>query len=106
MERDDSFCRRGKLGPRFIGPLKIVAWGGKVAYRLESPSEWTWEPEDEMRQNYPELFQSKKRKKREIFRIPIRIARLWEIGSFSLVNRRIVVKFGQRLHDSQFSDLT
>ncbi|KAJ9546834.1 hypothetical protein OSB04_019377 [Centaurea solstitialis] len=28
-----------KLGPRFIGPLKIVAWVGKVAYRLESPLE-------------------------------------------------------------------
>ncbi|KAJ9546743.1 LOW QUALITY PROTEIN: hypothetical protein OSB04_019286 [Centaurea solstitialis] len=30
---------RRKLGPRFIGPLKIVAWVGKVAYRLESPLE-------------------------------------------------------------------
>ncbi|KAJ9544840.1 hypothetical protein OSB04_024547 [Centaurea solstitialis] len=32
--------------------------------------------------------------------------RSWEIGSFSLVNRRIVVKFGQRLHDSFFFNLT
>ncbi|KAJ9542440.1 LOW QUALITY PROTEIN: hypothetical protein OSB04_028946 [Centaurea solstitialis] len=33
------FRKRRKLGPRFIGPLKIVAWVGKVAYRLESPLE-------------------------------------------------------------------
>ncbi|KAJ9561466.1 hypothetical protein OSB04_006626 [Centaurea solstitialis] len=40
------------------------------------------------------------------FEIPIRIAQPWEIGSFSLVNRRIVVKFEQRLHDSSFFNLT
>ncbi|KAJ9545159.1 hypothetical protein OSB04_024866 [Centaurea solstitialis] len=121
------FRKRGKLGPRFIGPFKVVARVGKVAYRLELPpelslihdtfhvsqlrkcladesahipiddiqvderlnyverpiailerktkslrnkeiglvkvqwehrkgSEWTWEPEAEMRSNYPELF--------------------------------------------------
>lgn len=121
------FRKRGKLGPRFIGPFKIIARVGKVAYRLELPpelsqihntfhvsqlrkcladesahipiddiqvderlnyverpiailerktkslrnkeiglvkvqwqhrkgSEWTWEPEDEMKRNYPELF--------------------------------------------------
>ncbi|KAJ9561160.1 hypothetical protein OSB04_006320 [Centaurea solstitialis] len=33
------FRKRRKLGQRFIGPLKIVAWVGKVAYRLESPLE-------------------------------------------------------------------
>ncbi|KAJ9557882.1 hypothetical protein OSB04_012496 [Centaurea solstitialis] len=120
------FRKRGKLGPRFIGPFEIVAHVGKVAYRLELPpelsqihntfhvsqlrkyladesahipiddiqvderlnyverpiavlerktktlrnkevgivkvqwehrkgSEWTWEPEDEMRRNYPNL---------------------------------------------------
>ncbi|KAJ9552882.1 hypothetical protein OSB04_016927 [Centaurea solstitialis] len=120
------FRKRGKLGPRFIGPFKVVARVGKVAYRLELPpelslihdtfhvsqlrkcladesahipiddiqvderlnyverpiailerktkslrnkeiglvkvqwehrkgSEWTWEPEAEMRSNYPEL---------------------------------------------------
>ena len=119
--------KRGKLGPRFIGPFKVIARVGKVAYRLELPpelsqihntfhvsrlrkcladesahvpindiqvderlnyverpiailerkinslrnkeiglvkvqwqhrkgSEWTWEPEEKMRSNYPELF--------------------------------------------------
>ena len=119
--------KRGKLGPRYIGPYKVIARVGKVAYRLELPeelslihntfhvsqlrkcvvdesaviplediqiderlnyvekpiavlerktkalrnktinlvkvqwqhrkgSEWTWEPESEMRANYPDLF--------------------------------------------------
>ncbi|KAJ9542679.1 LOW QUALITY PROTEIN: hypothetical protein OSB04_029185 [Centaurea solstitialis] len=121
------FRKRGKLGPRYIGPFTILARVGKVAYRLELPallgqihstfhisqfrkcladetahiplddiqvdeslnyverpvavldrkvkrlrnkeigivkiqwqhrkgSEWTWEPEVEMREHYPELF--------------------------------------------------
>ncbi|KAI3735903.1 hypothetical protein L6452_15427 [Arctium lappa] len=121
------FRKRGKLGPRYIGPYKVIARVGKVAYRLELPdelslihntfhvsqlrkcvtdetvviplediqiderlnyvekpiaiierktktlrnkvislvkvqwqhrkgSEWTWEPETEMRKDYPELF--------------------------------------------------
>ncbi|KAJ9562865.1 hypothetical protein OSB04_008025 [Centaurea solstitialis] len=33
------FRKRGKLGPRFIGPYKIIARVGKVAYRLELPNE-------------------------------------------------------------------
>ncbi|KAJ9538563.1 hypothetical protein OSB04_031296 [Centaurea solstitialis] len=33
------FRKRGKLGPRFIGPYKIIARVGKVAYRLELPDE-------------------------------------------------------------------
>ena len=121
------FRKRGKLGPRYVGPFKVTTRVGKVAYRLELPaelssihntfhvsqlrkcvadetsvvpleditvdeglnyvekpiaildkktretrggqvalvkvqwqhrkgSEWTWEPEDEMRQHYPSLF--------------------------------------------------
>ena len=33
------FRKRGKWGPRYIGPYKIIAHVGKVAYRLELPDE-------------------------------------------------------------------
>ena len=33
------FRKRGNLGPRYIGPFRIVVRVGRVAYRLELPEE-------------------------------------------------------------------
>nr|GEU35697.1 pentatricopeptide repeat-containing protein At1g80270, mitochondrial-like [Tanacetum cinerariifolium] len=69
------FGKRGKLNLRFIGPLKVLAKVGPIAYRLKTPQqlykvhstfhvsnlkrrglEFTWEREDQSRSKYPYFF--------------------------------------------------
>ncbi|GKB18768.1 putative reverse transcriptase domain-containing protein [Tanacetum coccineum] len=53
------FGKRGKLNPRYIGPFKIIAKVGTVAYRIELPKrghEFTWEREDQIQKKNPHLF--------------------------------------------------
>ncbi|GKF13130.1 hypothetical protein Tco_0051056, partial [Tanacetum coccineum] len=39
MERADTLRQTGNLNPHYIGPLKILAKVGTVAYRLELPEQ-------------------------------------------------------------------
>ena len=34
-----QFRKRGELGPMYIGPFRVIARVGKVAYRLDLPAE-------------------------------------------------------------------
>src|SRR3954462_746142 len=37
LKRTQRFCIKGKLAPRYIGPFRILAKHGEVAYQIELP---------------------------------------------------------------------
>ncbi|KAJ9548460.1 LOW QUALITY PROTEIN: hypothetical protein OSB04_021003 [Centaurea solstitialis] len=69
----------------------------RMEKKVESPNAFSF---------VQKTFLDQEKKEREIFGFSSSTAQLWENGSFSFVNRRIVVKFGQRLHNSLFFNLT
>ncbi|KAJ9544642.1 hypothetical protein OSB04_024349 [Centaurea solstitialis] len=75
---------------------------------LPSPSsaQRTYAQDQDQETNEPVLQSTDPDHRSEYLLKTLKIAQPWEISSFSLVNRRIVVNFGQRLHDSLFFDLT
>ncbi|KAJ9557864.1 hypothetical protein OSB04_012478 [Centaurea solstitialis] len=100
MERAQSGLRSQKLKcGRSIQNCFQIDFGDEIL-RIER------EREREIEKERDEERRMEKKEKEENFGIHVRIAQLWEIGSFSFVNRRIVVKFGQRLQNSLFFNLT